>query len=116
MDRLAYGRGVEWSARRDGAVEDDRDARAYLAQVAHQGAAGFRARRMKAYEVALLEGKAITETDEKTLNNEAFVLVDGIAGAVMEANKHLVREAQAKSKQIERRTKETVDDEQEQLR
>ena len=53
---------------------------------------GFKAllgfvRDMKAYEIALLEGKAITETGQKNLNQEAFVVVDGIAGAVLEAGK-----------------------------
>jgi hypothetical protein len=58
-------------------------------------------RDMKAYEIALLEGKAITETNEKGLNEEAFVLVNGIAGAVLEAGKRLVREIE-KSKQVDR--------------
>jgi hypothetical protein len=49
-------------------------------------------RDMKAYEIALLEGKAITETDLKDLNDEAFVLVDGIAGAALEARRRLARE------------------------
>ena len=47
----------------------------------------------KPYEIALLEGKGITETDEKSLNDEAFVLVNGIAGAVLEAGHRLTREA-----------------------
>ena len=50
-------------------------------------------RDLKPYEIALLEGKAITETGEKALNDEAFVLVNGIAGAVLEAGKRLTREA-----------------------
>jgi hypothetical protein len=59
-------------------------------------------RDLKAYEIALLEGKAITETGEKELNDEAFVLVDGIAGAVLEAGKKLIREAKEKSQEAER--------------
>jgi hypothetical protein len=58
-------------------------------------------RDMKAYEIALLEGKAITETNEMGLNEEAFVLVNGIAGAVLEAGKRLIREIE-KSKQVDR--------------
>ena len=63
---------------------------------------GFKAlpgfvRDLKDYEIALLEGKAITETSEKKLNDEAFVLVDGIAGAVLEAGKRLTREAEGES-------------------
>ena len=49
-------------------------------------------RDLKEYEIALLEGKAITETGQRELNDEAFVLVNGIAGAVLEAGKRLVRE------------------------
>jgi hypothetical protein len=83
------------------AKEDDRDARAWLAEVGFKALPGF-VRDLKAYEVALLEGKAITETQEKELNDEAFVLVDGIAGAVLEAGRRLFREAQAKQKERER--------------
>jgi cellulose biosynthesis protein BcsQ len=83
------------------AREDDRDARAYLAEVGFKALPGF-VRDLKAYEIALLEGKAITETPEKALNDEAFVLVNGIAGAVLEAGKTLLREAQAKAKEQER--------------
>ena len=50
-------------------------------------------RDLKDYEVALLQGKAITETGQKALN-EAFVLVNGIAGAVLEAGKVLTRQAE----------------------
>lgn len=75
------------------AAEDDRDARAFLAEAGFEALPGF-VRDMKAYEVALLEGKAITETPNKTLNDEAFALVNGIAGAVFEANQKLVREAE----------------------
>jgi chromosome partitioning protein len=79
------------------AERDDTDARAYLA------AAGFNAlsgsiRDLKDYEIALLEGKAITETGQKELNDEAFVVVNGIAGAVLEAGRRLTREIE-KSKQ-----------------
>ncbi len=74
------------------AAEDDRDARTYLGEVGFTALPGF-VRDLKAYEIALLEGKAITETDEKALNGEAFVLVNGIAGAVLEAGQRLTREA-----------------------
>ncbi|MFZ1074767.1 MAG: hypothetical protein WAN50_00105, partial [Minisyncoccia bacterium] len=50
------------------AQQDDADARAYLAEVGFKALPGF-VRDLKAYEVALLEGKAITETGEKELNN-----------------------------------------------
>ena len=59
-------------------------------------------RDLKGYEIALLQGKAITETAEDALNGEAFVLVNGIAGAVLEAGKKLTREAEARSKKAER--------------
>ena len=48
-------------------------------------------RDLKDYEIALLQGKAITETGQKALDDEAFVLVNGIAGAVLEAGKTLYR-------------------------
>ncbi len=83
------------------AIEDDRDARAYLAEVGFKALPGF-VRDLKGYEIALLEGKAITETNEKALNDEAFVLVNGIAAAVLEAGKLLTREAEANSKEQER--------------
>ncbi len=82
------------------AQQDDADARAYLAEVGFKALPGF-VRDLKAYEIALLEGKAITETSEKELNDEAFVLVNGIAGAVLDAGKRLIREIE-KSKQSER--------------
>ncbi|MBJ7532792.1 hypothetical protein JDN40_01485 [Rhodomicrobium vannielii ATCC 17100] len=72
------------------AVEDDRDARAYLKEAGYKALPGF-VRDLKSYEVALLQGKAITETDEAELNREAFVVVDGIAGAVLEAGKRMTR-------------------------
>jgi cellulose biosynthesis protein BcsQ len=83
------------------AIEDDRDARAYLAEVGFNALPGF-VRDLKDYEIALLEGKAITETDQKQLNQEAFVLVDGIAGAVLEAGRRLTREAREKEKAREK--------------
>ena len=79
------------------AIEDDRDARAYLAEVGFKALPGY-VRDVKDYEIALLEGKAITETDQKQLKDEAFVLVDGIAGAVLEAGRRLTREAKEKAK------------------
>jgi chromosome partitioning protein len=82
------------------AEQDDGDARSYLAEVGFKALPGF-VRDMKEYEVALLEGKAITETGRKDLNDEAFVLVDGIAGAVLEAGRRLVREIK-KTKQPDR--------------
>ncbi len=82
------------------AQQDDADARAYLAEVGFKALPGF-VRDLKAYEIALLEGKAITETSEKEFNDEAFVLVNGIAGAVLEAGKRLIREIE-KLKQSER--------------
>jgi cellulose biosynthesis protein BcsQ len=80
------------------AIQDDRDARAYLAEVGIKALPGF-VRDLKDYEVALLEGKAITETNEKALNDEAFVLVNGIAGAVLEAGKQLTRDAKQKAQE-----------------
>lgn len=70
------------------AKEDDADARACLAQVGFQALPGH-VRDMSEYEIALLEGKGITETDDKALNAEAYQLMNGIAGAVLEAAKQL---------------------------
>jgi cellulose biosynthesis protein BcsQ len=83
------------------AIEDDRDARAYLAEVGFKALPGF-VRDLKDYEIALLEGKAITETDQKEFSAEAFVLVNGIAGAVLEAGKRLTREQKAQDKHRDR--------------
>ena len=70
------------------AKEDDADARAYLAQVGFKALPGH-VRDLREYEIALLEGKGITETDDKALNAEAYQLMNGIAGAVLEAAKQL---------------------------
>jgi cellulose biosynthesis protein BcsQ len=75
------------------AKQDDNDAREYLAEVGFKALPGH-VRDLRAYEIALLEGKAITETSQKALNDEAFVLVNGIAGAVLEAGKILARHAE----------------------
>jgi cellulose biosynthesis protein BcsQ len=83
------------------AIEDDRDARAYLAEVGFKALPGF-VRDLKDYEIALLEGKAITETDQKELSAEAFLLVNGIAGAVLEAGKQLARQAKQKTQEKDR--------------
>ena len=83
--------GVALNALREvSAVQDNKDARAYLAEVGFKALPGF-VRDLKAYEVAMLQGKAITETDESGPNREAFVLMNGIAGAVLEAGKQLIR-------------------------
>jgi len=73
------------------AIEDDREARAYLAEVGFKALPGF-VRDMKDYEIALLQGKAITETGQKVLDDDAFGLVNGIAGAVLEAGNTLSRQ------------------------
>ena len=75
------------------AIEDDHDARAYLAEVGLKALPGF-VRDLKDYEIALLQGKAITETGQKVFDDEAFVLVNGIAGVVLEAGKTLTRQAE----------------------
>jgi chromosome partitioning protein len=72
------------------AKQDDKDARAYLGEAGYEALPGY-VRDLKPYEVALLQGKAITETDQKELNDEAFVLVNGIAGAVLEAGRRITR-------------------------
>ena len=83
--------GVALNAlRSSSAKQDDEAARAYLAEVGFKALPGF-IRDMRGYEMALLEGKSITETNQKALNDEAFVLVNGIAGAVLEAGKLLER-------------------------
>ena len=85
--------GVALNALRSAsAKQDDADARAYLQEVGFKALPGH-VRDLRAYEIALLEGKAITETAQKALNDEAFVLVNGIAGAVLEAGRHLTRQA-----------------------
>jgi cellulose biosynthesis protein BcsQ len=90
--------GVALNARRAAsAVEDDRDARAYLAEVGFKALPGF-VRDSRAYEIALLQGKSITETDDGESNREAFVVVNGIAGAVLEAGKRLTRELEGQSR------------------
>ncbi len=84
------------------AIQDDKDARSYLSEAGYKALPGF-VRDLKGYEIALLEGKTITETADKKLNDEAFVLVNGIAGAVLEAGKRMIREAEpGKDKQPER--------------
>ena len=81
--------GVALNAlRASSAKQDDADARAYLAEVGFAALPGY-VRDLRAYEIALLEGKAITETGQKTLNEEAYTLVNGIAGAVVEAGRQL---------------------------
>jgi cellulose biosynthesis protein BcsQ len=93
--------GVALNALRAASAEqDDSDARAYLAEVGFKALPGF-VRDLKDYEIALLEGKSITETGQKELNDQAFVVVNGIAGAVLEAGRRLVREI-GKTKQSER--------------
>ena len=88
--------GVALNAlRAPSAVEDDRDARAYLTEAGYKALPGF-VRDLKAYELALLQGKALTETDEEEANGEAFALVDSIAGAVIEAGKRLSRKLKPK--------------------
>ena len=94
--------GVALNAlRSSSAKQDDADARAYLAEVGFKALPGH-VRDLRAYEIALLEGKAITETGQKALNDEAFVLVNGIAGAVLEAGKQLTRLAPAKELEPEK--------------
>ena len=91
------------------------DARAYLAEVGFKALPGF-VRDLKAYEIALLEGKAITETDEKELNDEAFVLVNGIAGAVLEAGKQTDPRSGSEIQTSANATKEGAGDDEEQFR
>ncbi len=59
-----YRFGVALNALRDAtAAQDDQDARAYLSEVGFKALPGF-VRDLKGYEIALLQGKAITETGE----------------------------------------------------
>jgi cellulose biosynthesis protein BcsQ len=89
----AWRFGVALNALRAATAEqDDRDARAYLGEAGYGALPGF-VRDERGYEIALLQGKAITETSDEGLNKEAFVLVNGIAGAVLEANRR-IREAE----------------------
>jgi cellulose biosynthesis protein BcsQ len=93
----AWRFGVALNALRAASAEqDDRDARVYLGEVGYEALPGF-VRDEKEYEIALLQGKAITETSDEGLNKQAFVLVDGIAGAVREANKRLLDRPRGRS-------------------
>ena len=114
---LALRRGAERAAGGNGRRRMTKTRRAYLAEVGFKALPGF-VRDLKGYEIALLEGKAITETGEKALNDEAFVLVNGIAGAVLEAGKKLIREAEAinPKRRNASATKEGAGDDEEQFR
>lgn len=91
----AFRYGVALNALRAGTAEqDDADARAYLAEVGFKALPGF-TRDLKEYEIALLQGKAITETGVKALDKEAHALANGIAGAVLEAGRQLARKLEA---------------------
>jgi cellulose biosynthesis protein BcsQ len=93
--------GVALNAvRTTSAEQDERDARAYLGEVGFDALPGA-VRDEKEYEIALLQGKAITETGDGKLNEEAFTLVNGIAGAVFEAGKEIIRLQEEKRKQAE---------------
>ena len=78
------------------ADRDNNDARAYLKLAGYEALPGF-TRDLKTYEVAMLEGKAITETDRQPLNEEAFGLVAAIAGNVLEAGHRLELEQEQKT-------------------
>jgi chromosome partitioning protein len=82
------------------AVKDDEDARAYLGEAGYSALPGF-IRDLKTYEIAMLEGHAITETDRPNLNLEAFTLADGITKAVIEAGRKLARELNREKREIE---------------
>ena len=60
-------------------------------------------RDLKTYEIAMLEGHAITETDRPNLNMEAFTLADGIAKAVIEAGRKLARELSREKERAQER-------------
>lgn len=78
------------------ADRDNNDARTYLKLAGYEALPGF-TRDLKTYEVAMLEGKAITETDRQPLNEEAFGLVAAIAGNVLEAGRRLELEQEQKT-------------------
>jgi hypothetical protein len=102
--------GVALNALRAATAEhDDSDARSYLAEVGFKALPGF-TRDMKEYEVALLEGKAITETGRQELSDEAFVVVNGIAGAVLESGRRLARELGKTQRQESGKTKQNERD------
>ncbi len=82
------------------AVKDDEDARAYLGEAGYSALPGF-IRDLKTYEIAMLEGHTITETDRPNLNLEAFTLADGITKAVIEAGRKLARELNREKREIE---------------
>ena len=92
-DIPAWRFGVALNGLRAGTAEkDDADARVYLKQAGYEALPSF-IRDLKTYEVAMLEGRAITETDRANLNAEAFRLAEGIAEGVLKAGRALEREA-----------------------
>lgn len=91
----AWRFGVALNGLRAGTADkDDSDARAYLKEAGYDALPGF-IRDLKTYEVAMLEGKAITETDRANLNEEAFRLAEGIAKGVLEAGRRIEKEIEA---------------------
>jgi len=94
-DIPAWRFGVALNGLRAGTADkDDQDARAYLKEAGYDALPGF-IRDLKTYEVAMLEGKAITETDRANLNEEAFRLAEGIAKGVLEAGRRIEMEIEA---------------------
>ena len=88
----AWRFGVALNGLRAGTADkDDSDARAYLKEAGYDALPGF-IRDLKTYEVAMLEGKAITETDRANLNEEAYRLAEGIAMSVLEAGRRIEKE------------------------
>jgi cellulose biosynthesis protein BcsQ len=81
------------------AVRDNDDARAYLKSAGYEALPGF-IRDLKTYEVAMLEGRAITETDRPALNEEAFKIAEAIAQNVLEAGRKLELERKDRSSQV----------------
>ena len=73
------------------AESDDHDARAYLKEAGFEALPGF-VRDLKTYEVAMLEGRAITETDRANLNEEALRLAESIGKSVMAAGRKIALE------------------------
>jgi chromosome partitioning protein len=88
----AWRFGVALNGLRTATAErDNSDARTYLKSAGYEALPGF-TRDLKTYEVAMLEGKAITETDRPALNEEAFKLAEAIARNVITAGRKLEQE------------------------
>lgn len=98
----AWRYGVALNGLRAATAErDNRDARACLKEAGYPALAGF-TRDLKTYEVAMLEGRAMTETDRPNLNGEAYRLAENITKCTLDAGRRLKRQMKARKLEAER--------------